>query len=157
MLVLSWFEEVKFKAMESVSLVEEMTDVEMLYILMSEPIDESEFGSRFVDPSSLSPYSDATRSKGNSTKTPRPMNCFMVWLKFHRSRLARNIEKINHAELHKKLGPIWKTLSAAERKPFVEEADRLLAFHKMEFPGYKFRRVRKLKITDEPSSSKGEY
>ena len=39
------------------------------------------FQSRFVDPRSTTPYTDATRCRKSSTKTRtrRPMNPFMVW------------------------------------------------------------------------------
>lgn len=45
--------------------------------------------------------------------------------------------------ISKQLGCKWKSLSAIEKQPFIEEAERLRLFHSKEYPDYKYRPKKK--------------
>ena len=75
----------------------------------------------------------------------------MVWSQIERQKLISNRPDLHHAGISKHLGKRWRQLSPQERKPFIEEAEKLRVLHMMEFPDYKYRpRKRKRKAT--PSS-----
>ncbi|XP_003741217.1 transcription factor SOX-8-like [Galendromus occidentalis] len=86
----------------------------------------------------------------------RPMNAFMVWAQAARRKLSDHHKNLHNAELSKTLGKLWKKLSDEEKRPFIEEADRLRNLHKKEYPDYKYQPRRKPKPDSEkPSSSSG--
>ena len=110
------------------------------------------FGSFFINPSSSTPYTDATQYKRSTVQhVKRPMNAFMVWSQIERHKIIEESPGCNHAEISKLLGKRWRGLSQAERNPFIEEAERLRQLHMAEFPDYKYRprkRPRSRKLSD---------
>ncbi|KAK2586303.1 hypothetical protein KPH14_001553 [Odynerus spinipes] len=83
----------------------------------------------------------ATKGSGDkrAAHVKRPMNAFMVWAQAARRRLADQHPQLHNAELSKTLGKLWRLLSDNDKKPFIEEADRLRVIHKREHPDYKYQ------------------
>lgn len=106
----------------------------------------SQFGSLRVNADSLTPYSDATQCKKQSSHVKRPMNAFMVWSQIERRRICEEQPEMHNAEISKRLGKMWRMLSDTERKPFVDEAERLRVLHIQQYPDYKYRPRKKGKL-----------
>lgn len=113
-----------------------------------------DYGFPVVSSESRTPYSDATHTKP-ADRVKRPMNAFMVWSQIQRRRLTETDPKLHNAEISKRLGKVWKTLADVERRPFIEEAERLRVFHSKEYPDYKYRPRKKASTLASAAKKKG--
>jgi len=99
-----------------------------------------------VDPTSLTPYSDATQTrKHKKNHVKRPMNAFMRWSQLERRKIIELNPDAHNAEISKNLGKKWRTLTDELKQPFVDEAERLRQLHLKEYPDYKYKPKKKAK------------
>ncbi|CAH0546978.1 unnamed protein product [Brassicogethes aeneus] len=87
----------------------------------------------------LVPIASKAASDKRKLHVKRPMNAFMVWAQAARRKLADQYPQLHNAELSKTLGKLWRVLSENDKKPFIEEAERLRVIHKREHPDYKYQ------------------
>ena len=96
--------------------------------------------SRELDAMSVSPYTDAVRSKKMSKDghVKRPMNCFMVYCKHERANVQEMHPDMGEPKIRSILGMQWNALSPGKQKKYRDESKTLKEMHSAEFPFYKF-------------------
>jgi len=100
------------------------------------------FPSKTVSQYSATPYTDATK-RVKPIHIKRPLNPFMVWSQIERQKMTQKTPDLHHAGISKHLGKRWRGLTQQERKPYIEEAERLRVLHIMEYPDYKYQPKKK--------------
>ena len=73
------------------------------------------------------------------------MNAFMVFSQLERRKIVQLAPDMHNAEISKYLGVRWKRLTDEERRPFIDEAERLKMLHSREYPDYKYKPRKRLK------------
>jgi transcription factor SOX4/11/12 (SOX group C) len=73
------------------------------------------------------------------------MNAFMVFSQLERRKIVQLAPDMHNAEISKHLGARWKRLTENERRPFIDEAERLKLLHLREYPDYKYKPRKRLK------------
>ncbi|XP_068205122.1 transcription factor Sox-11-A-like [Palaemon carinicauda] len=130
------------------------------HLMLSQPPPTShdlKFGSQRVDMNSSTPYSDATQTKKHPVNhIKRPMNAFMVWSQLERRKIVQRHPDMHNAEISKRLGKRWKSLSSGERQPYIDEAERLRLLHMQEYPDYKYRPRKKARMMTICSPGRGD-
>jgi len=113
-----------------------------------------------ISTDSKTPYSDATQTRKHRVgHIKRPMNPFMVWSQLERRKIIESFPDSHNAEISKNLGKKWRGLTEEERRPFVEEAERLKMLHLKEFPQYKYqpkKKPRMMKTVGAKEAKKAE-
>jgi len=126
----------------------ELSEVEESRVLLLQDIERS----LHVSQESKTPYSDATQTrKHKKDHIKRPMNPFMVWSQLERRKIIQSFPDAHNAEISKNLGKKWRTLTEEQRRPFIEEAERLKTLHLKEFPQYKYRPKKKGRVMKTPN------
>lgn len=101
---------------------------------------------------SLSIVLNLQTKKHSPGHVKRPMNPFMVWSQIERRKICQRTPDMHNAVISKYLGQKWKSLTADEKQPFIEEAERLRLFHSKEYPDYKYRPKKKQQKCSKSSS-----
>uniref|UniRef100_G3NK61 SRY-box transcription factor 32 n=1 Tax=Gasterosteus aculeatus TaxID=69293 RepID=G3NK61_GASAC len=99
--------------------------------------------------------SPEAKSVSAQQRVRRPLNAFIIWTKEERRRLAQLNPDLENTDLSKILGKTWKAMSLVEKRPYMQEAERLRVQHTIDYPNYKYRprRRRQLKKTSKPQAA----
>eukprot|EP00111_Clytia_hemisphaerica_P022023 TCONS_00064745-protein len=68
----------------------------------------------------------------------RPMNSFLLWAKIMRKQYASKNPNMHNAEISKLLGKIWNSMTTKDKRPYVEQAERLRVVHMRTYPNYRY-------------------
>ncbi|CAP34154.2 Protein CBG16280 [Caenorhabditis briggsae] len=80
----------------------------------------------------------------------RPMNPFMIWCRSKRGEMLKTQPGMKPSEISKQLGEGWRNMSDDEKRPFVDEAERLKMDHERNHPDYKYKPQKKQKRERKP-------
>lgn len=68
----------------------------------------------------------------------RPMNSFLLWAKIMRKKYASENPNMHNAEISKLLGKIWNSMTTKDKRPYVEQAEKLRVMHMRTYPNYRY-------------------
>jgi len=68
----------------------------------------------------------------------RPMNSFLLWAKIMRKKYASENPNMHNAEISKLLGKIWNSMTTKDKRPYVEQAEKLRVLHMRTYPNYRY-------------------
>ena len=91
-------------------------------------------------------------SQGTSRHVKRPMNAFMVWSQLERRKISEVSPDMHNAEISLRLGKRWKMMNDKDKKPYIDEAERLRILHMQEYPDYKYRPRKKGRAFTPPKN-----
>ena len=89
-------------------------------------------------------------------RVKRPMNAFMVWSRIERRKMAEKQPGMHNADISKRLGKRWRLLAESEKRPFVEESERLRIRHMQAHPDYKYQPRKRKQPSEQKSSTGGQ-
>ncbi|XP_031706419.1 SRY-box transcription factor 32 [Anarrhichthys ocellatus] len=90
--------------------------------------------------------SPEAKSASTQQRVRRPLNAFIIWTKEERRRLAQLNPDLENTDLSKILGKTWKAMSLVEKRPYMQEAERLRVQHTIDYPNYKYRPRRRRQL-----------
>jgi len=64
------------------------------------------------------------RAKDPNAPT-RPQSAYLLWSQKHRQQLKEQEPNLSFGELGKKLGEIWQSMDPSDKKPWIDEAEKL--------------------------------
>ncbi|KAM9839723.1 SRY-box transcription factor 32 [Aulostomus maculatus] len=100
--------------------------------------------------------SPEAKSASAQQRVRRPLNAFIIWTKEERRRLAQLNPDLENTDLSKILGKTWKAMSLAEKRPYMQEAERLRVQHTIDYPNYKYRPRRRKQLKKSSKHQGGE-
>ncbi|CAK5125930.1 unnamed protein product [Meloidogyne enterolobii] len=74
------------------------------------------------------------------------MNAFMVWSRDERLKICSVQPDKHNAEISKELGFRWKSMTKEDKRPYEIKAEELRQLHCLEYPDYKYRPRKKVKL-----------
>uniref|UniRef100_A0A8C1VQI5 Transcription factor SOX-30 n=1 Tax=Cyprinus carpio TaxID=7962 RepID=A0A8C1VQI5_CYPCA len=118
-------------------------------VINREPISEASVqintrGLSFTQPPSGT-ESEVARSQNKTVSIKRPMNAFFLWSKIHRPALSKANPNASNCDISVQLGLEWHKLSEEQKKPYYEEARRIMAQHMEKYPDWVYKPCREKK------------